>query len=132
MFLKLAFFFIAIPFLEVAILIQLGSEIGVGETLLLIIVTGLLGAALARWQGLKVWRQIQGQLNQGRMPAEAMIDGLLIFAAGLVLLTPGLVTDLMGFLLLIPLTRRGFKKWLRKKFLAMSQQRESQMIVFLR
>jgi len=131
MFFKLALLFIGIPFLEVVILVKLGQAIGFIDTMLIVIVTGLAGAALARWQGLKVWLAIQGELEQGRMPAVQMIDGLLIFAAGLVLITPGLLTDALGFVLLIPTTRNIFKHWLSKKFQEMSERREGRITIFL-
>ncbi len=132
MFLKLAFLFVAVPFLEIIILIKLGTEIGLVDTLLIVLVTGITGAALARWQGLKVWLNISERLQQGEMPAEQMVDGLLIFAAGIVLITPGLLTDAFGFILLIPATRTVFKKWLRKKFAAMSSRREGNMMIILK
>ncbi len=131
MFFKLLLLFITIPFLEMVILIKLGAEWGFVPTLLLIVVTGIVGAALSRWQGLKAWREIQLQLNQGLMPGEALIDGLLIFGAGMVLLTPGLLTDTLGFLLLIPQTRQFFKAWLRKKFAQMQARPHEGMTIFL-
>lgn len=132
MFFKLAFLFIAVPFLEIVILIKLGTEIGLVDTLLIVVVTGVAGAALARWQGVRVWTSIAQRLQQGEMPADEMIDGLLIFAAGVVLLTPGLLTDAFGFLLLIPTTRSVFKQWLRRKFAAMSANRDGNMMIILK
>ena len=131
MFLKLAFLFIAMPFIEVMVLVKMGQQIGFVDTMLIVILTGVLGAVLARWQGVKVWWAIQRELQQGMMPASKMIDGLLIFAAGLVLITPGLLTDLLGFLLLIPASRDVFKKWLYKKLEAMSERRQGRVFLFL-
>lgn len=131
MFFKLVFVFIGVPFIEMMILIKLGSVIGFWDTMLIVVLTGLTGAALARWQGLRVWFRIQEQLQRGAMPAVEMMDGLLIFAAGLVLITPGLLTDALGFLLLIPTTRNIFKRWLRKKFLEMSEKRQGDVMIFL-
>lgn len=116
MFGKLLFLFILVPFIEVSLLIKLGSLIGFWPTLLIQVVTGILGAALARLQGLLVWGKIQAELQVGRIPAEDMLDGVLIFASGIVLMTPGLLTDLVGFALLLPITRNIFKRWLRKQF----------------
>lgn len=115
MFGKLLAIFIGIPFIEMLILIKLGELMGFAWTVMLVIVTGILGAAAARAQGLRAWLAIQTELNQGRMPGEQMFDALLIFVAGLLLITPGLLTDLTGFALLIPWTRTLIKIWMRKK-----------------
>ncbi len=116
MFGKLLFLFILVPFIEVSLLIKLGSIIGFWPTLLIQVITGILGASLARLQGLLVWRKIQAELQIGKVPAEDMLNGVLIFAAGIVLMTPGLLTDLVGFALLVPTTRNIFKRWLRRQF----------------
>jgi len=113
---KLFLILLLIPLIEIAILFQLAHWIGFWETILIQVGTAFLGASLAKYEGLRVWINIQTELNQGLMPAEKMIDGLMIFAGGIVLLTPGLLTDILGFLLLIPFTRKFFKKWLHKKF----------------
>ena len=115
MFGKLLAIFIGIPFIEMMLLIKLGEVMGFTSTLLLIVVTGVLGATAARAQGLRAYMSIQTELNQGRMPGDQMLDALLIFIAGLVLITPGLLTDLFGFALLIPFTRTALKNWMRKK-----------------
>jgi len=88
---------------------------GFASTLLLIIGTGVLGAAAAKAQGMRAWLSLQAELNQGRMPGDQMLDALLIFTAGLLLITPGLLTDLFGFFLLIPLARSWIKDWMRRK-----------------
>ena len=115
MFTKLLLLFIGIPFLEMMILIKLGEVMGFASTLLLIIGTGVLGAAAAKAQGMRAWLSLQAELNQGRMPGDQMLDALLIFTAGLLLITPGLLTDLFGFFLLIPLARSWIKDWMRRK-----------------
>ncbi|MCF7895950.1 MAG: FxsA family protein, partial [Candidatus Omnitrophica bacterium] len=81
----------------------------------IVIVTGVTGAYLAKLQGLITLRRIQEEVNNGRMPADRLFDGVLILCSGLLLLTPGLITDLLGFLGLIPLSRNLFKRWLREK-----------------
>ena len=116
MLLKLFLAFTIIPFLEISLLIEIGSYIGVFNTLIIVILTGLLGALLARHQGLKTMLKVRENLARGEMPAEHLLDAFLILLAGIVLLTPGFLTDLAGFTLLIPLTRFHFKRWLRKKF----------------
>lgn len=116
MFGKLLFLFIAIPMLELFILVKLGTLIGFWPTVGIVIITGVLGAALARLQGFLIFKQIQSELQSGQIPADKMVDGLLIFLGGVVLLTPGLLTDLAGFFMLIPWTRNIFKKYIKRKF----------------
>ena len=116
MFTYLVLLFILLPALELALLIHLGAYIGVVNTLMVIVFTGMLGAYLARLQGFSVLAKIQQEVNAGRMPTEQMIDGVLIFVGGLVLLTPGFITDTIGFLLLIPMSRNLIKTWVKKKF----------------
>jgi len=110
MFLRLLLLFTIVPLLELFILIKLGSVIGVGATIAIVIGTGVLGAWLARQQGLGVLRRLNAELGAGRLPAEAMIDGLLILLAGAVLLTPGLITDTLGFVLLVPPGRAAIRR----------------------
>ncbi len=115
MFLKLFLAFTLIPVLELYLLIKIGVVIGAFNTLLLVIVTGAAGAYLARMQGIQTMYRVQARLQQGEMPAEDMLDAVLIFVAGVVLLTPGLLTDIAGLLLLLPPTRLRFKIWLRHR-----------------
>ncbi len=114
MFGYLVLLFTLVPAVELALLIKVGTHIGAINTLMLIILTGLIGATLARLQGLLILERIQEQLDRGLMPTEEMLDGLMIFAGGIVLLTPGFVTDALGLILLIPLTRSMIKKGLKK------------------
>jgi len=116
MFGYLVLLFTLVPAIELALLIEIGSHIGAGNTILIIVLTGVLGAYLARLQGFLVFQKIQSDLNQGIMPNSQMIDGLMILFGGIVLLTPGFITDIFGFLLLIPWTRSLIKKWFSKKF----------------
>ena len=114
--LRLLLLFILIPAVELALLIEIGKRIGTLETLALIVVTGVLGAALARHQGLGVLRAARAEAAAGRLPAAALVDGLIILLAGAVLITPGVLTDIFGFLCLIPISRRWIKtlvgRWL--------------------
>jgi UPF0716 protein FxsA len=109
-------FFTIVPLVELFILIKIGSHIGALNTILLVILTALLGAMLVRMEGLRTLRQIQSSLAQGQLPAEELIDGILIFAGGILLVTPGVLTDLCALILLIPYTRMHFKRWLRRRF----------------
>ncbi len=120
MFGRLLLLFITVPLIEVLILIKLGSLFGFWPTILLVIGTGILGAYLAKLYGLSIWSKIQKDLQAGQMPADKLIDGLLILIGGIVLLTPGLLTDILGFMLLIPYTRNFFKRFAKTKFKSMS------------
>jgi UPF0716 protein FxsA len=122
MFAQLLLLFIGVPLIEVLILIQLGSQFGFWPTILLVIGTGILGAYLAKLHGLTIWNQIQNDLRAGRMPADKLVDGLLVLIGGVVLLTPGLLTDILGFMLLIPYTRSFFKKFAKSKLKTMSEE----------
>ncbi len=124
MLLKLFLCFTLIPVIELYLLIQLGSVIGGFNTVLLVILTGFAGAWLARMEGLNTMLEVRQSLNQGLMPAEALMDAFIILVAGMVLITPGLLTDVMGLLLLLPYTRNMFKRFLRKKFDEMNQRGE--------
>ena len=121
MFAQLLLLFIGVPLIELLILIQLGSQFGFWPTILLVIGTGFLGAYFAKIYGLTIWSKIQDDLRAGRMPADKLVDGLLILIGGVVLLTPGLLTDILGFMLLIPYTRSFFKKYAKSKFKTMSE-----------
>ncbi|HXV27728.1 MAG TPA: FxsA family protein [bacterium] len=116
MFGTLLLIFIGIPFLEMLILIKMGEMFGFWATLTLVVVTGVVGATFARIEGLRAWNNVQKALNAGEMPGEHAVDAFLILIAGFLLITPGLLTDLVGLLLLIPWTRYGIKRWLRIKF----------------
>lgn len=116
MFFKLLILFIVVPLIEIALLIKIGKMIGLWPTLFIVIATGFMGAALARFQGFLVMKKIKNELSLGNMPADELIDGLLILIGGIVLLTPGLITDAIGFLMLIPWSRKIFKTWLVNKF----------------
>lgn len=107
--------FTVLPALELALLIKIGSHIGVGSTLLILIFTGILGAYLARLQGFLVFRKIQDNLGRGIMPSVELLDGAMILAGGILLLTPGFITDTLGLCLLIPWTRFLMKKLISKK-----------------
>ena len=109
MLLRLLLLFTLVPLVELYLLFQVARVTGAATTVALVLVTGILGAALARRQGLRVWRQIQREAAQGRVPASGLLDAVLILAAGVMLITPGLLTDTLGFLLLVPRARA----WLR-------------------
>ena len=116
MFFKMFLAFTLIPVVEIYLFIEIGGAIGALNTVALVFITAFVGAYLARMQGLQTMIRIRTSLQQGIMPAEDLIDALLIFVAGIVLLTPGFLTDAFGLFLLYPITRNAFKRWLRRRF----------------
>jgi UPF0716 protein FxsA len=107
---KLLLLFILIPAIELLLLIQIGQWIGALPTIGLIIFTGVLGAYLARRQGVQVLARLRAELQAGQLPAEPIFDGVIVLVAGAFLITPGILTDTVGFLCLIPATRRLIKR----------------------
>ena len=97
--------FIVVPIVELAVIIQVGQEIGVGPTIAILIVDSVLGSVLMRSQGRAAWRRFNEALAAGRPPAREVLDGVLVIFGGALLLTPGFVTDIVGLLFLIPPTR---------------------------
>ncbi|RQD61866.1 MAG: FxsA family protein [Desulfonatronovibrio sp. MSAO_Bac4] len=107
--------FVIIPVLEIYIIIKIGSYIGAGWTVFLVIGTAFLGALLAKMQGAQTMFKMRENMQRGIPPTNDILDAFLIFAAGLVFLTPGFLTDIMGVLVLFPPTRQPIKFWLIKK-----------------
>ncbi len=114
---KLLLLFILVPALELILLIQIGQLIGTLPTIGLIIFTGVLGAFLAQRQGVQVLTRMRAELRAGRLPADSIFDGVIVLIAGAFLMTPGILTDALGFLCLIPTARRVMKNliWARAK-----------------
>lgn len=106
MLLRLLLLFTIVPLVELLILLRIAEAIDWFATIMLVVVTGVLGASLARREGLKVLTRIQEDAARGIPPGDALVDGLLILVAGAVLVTPGVITDACGFALLIPPLRR--------------------------
>jgi UPF0716 protein FxsA len=109
---KLLLLFIVVPAVELVLLIEIGKRIGSMRTLALIVMTGIVGASLAKWQGLNVMKRLREETAQGILPAESLLDGVFILIAGALLITPGMLTDFFGFLCLIPSFRRILKRYL--------------------
>ena len=129
MLLKLFLAFTLIPLVEIYLLIKLGQNFGAITSILLVIFTGILGAYLARMEGLRTLFRIQETMREGRMPGEELLDALLIAIAGLVLITPGFITDVVGFLLLFPFTRMLAKNWLKERMIAKSTFRDDDDVI---
>ena len=107
--------FIGLPIVELMLLFELHGAVGFGPTVLLVLSTGVGGATLVRRQGIAILMEIQQEMSTGNVPAPQMIDGVMILVAGVLLITPGLITDLSGFLLLIPFVREKIRFWLKRK-----------------
>ena len=116
MLLRLFLLFTLIPIAELALLIRIGGYIGLGPTLGLVIATGAAGAWLARREGLRSWLAVQTELATGRIPGEELGHGVLILIAGVVLLTPGVITDAMGIALLLRPVRSALIARMRRRF----------------
>ena len=98
--------FITIPLVEIAILIKIGSIIGAGYTIALVIGTAFLGVSLLRIQGISTLAKVQANISRGQLPATERIEGLILLISGALLLTPGFFTDTIGFLMLVPTLRQ--------------------------
>lgn len=111
---RLLALFVVVPAVELALLIEVGQRIGAGATLGLIVATGVVGASLARRQGLGVLRRLQQETQAGRIPADPLVDGAFVLVAGALLITPGILTDVVGFLCLVPGVRTLVKRRVRR------------------
>jgi len=116
----LLFLLILIPAIEITVLIGSSHVIGLWSTFAMIVFTGVVGVYLAKRQGFKVLGEIQSKLNRGEMPGEAVLDGIFVLVVGILLVLPGYVTDMLGFICVIPITRALLKplvmKWMEWKF----------------
>ncbi len=122
MFFKLLLLFTLGPLLEIYLLIEVGKIIGTVETILLIVFTGVVGAAMARSQGTIILRRLKRNLSEGEMPGEEILNGLCVLLGGALLVTPGLVSDLFGFMLIIPDLRHPLKIYIKNKLKRMLQE----------
>lgn len=107
--------FIGLPIVELVLLIKVDRWIGFGPTVLLVVLTGVVGASMVRQQGIALLFKIRQEMQRGNTPAPQMIDGIMLLIAGAFLITPGLITDTVGFALLIPFVRKAVRGWIRKK-----------------
>lgn len=119
----IAILFIVAPLVELYVIIQVGQEIGALNTIGLMIVMSVVGAWLARHEGMWVLTRIREQMQQGQVPTNELIDGVLILAGGLMLFFPGFVSDIFGLLLLFPPTRTVFRAFLKRRFRIVSYRR---------
>jgi UPF0716 protein FxsA len=129
MLLPLVLLFIVVPIAELAVVIQVGQAIGVWWTIALLVVDSILGSVLMRAQGRLAWRRFNEALEVARVPAREVLDGALVLFGGLLLLTPGFITDVLGLLLLVPPTRAIVRRVLARRLaqrmvVSMSDPRE--------
>ncbi len=111
MFFKLFVVFTLIPVIELTVLIKVGTIIGSLNTIIIVLFTAVVGAYLVKLEGISVIYRLQNSMREGIFPAEELIDGVMVLIAGALLLTPGFVTDLLGFLFVFPNSRAIIKLW---------------------
>ena len=121
--------FIIVPIVEITLLINVGQAIGAWYTVGLVLLSAFVGVNMLRYQGVSTLARAQSRMNEGQIPGSEMIEGIVLAVGGALLLTPGFVTDVIGFLCLIPFTRQRFAKMLLSKFtvVAMSHRQPGQM-----
>lgn len=112
---RLLLLFLLTPFVELALLIQVDRLIGFWPTMGIIVATGLAGSLLAKHEGLSAWQRFNRRLAEGGLPGRELADGVIILVAGALLITPGVLTDVIGFIGLIPLTRAPVRRFLIKR-----------------
>ena len=126
---RLLLLFLLTPAVELALLIQVDKLIGFGPTIGLIIATGIAGSYLARREGLNTWERLNKRLQSGDLPGKELVDGVIILVAGALLVTPGVFTDVVGFIGLLPPTRALVRKALMRRFQS-KMQRGSMQVQF--
>ncbi|MEA2482587.1 MAG: protein FxsA [Thermoleophilaceae bacterium] len=107
--------FIVVPIAELYVIFKVGDLIGWAPTLVLLVADSLLGTWLMRSQGRAVWQRFQATMQSGRLPHREVFDGVLVIFGGAFLITPGFLTDIIGFLLLLPPTRSLFRRWVIRR-----------------
>ena len=117
--------FLAIPIIEIYLLIQVGSIIGAGWTIFIVIGTAILGASLLRQQGLATWTRLNQSMAQGQLPPTILVEGILLLLSGAFLLTPGFFTDGIGFLFLMPPVRKFLAAYLLRRSMFMATSMHS-------
>ncbi|MBW3582984.1 MAG: FxsA family protein [Euryarchaeota archaeon] len=108
----LVLLFIVLPFIEIVLLVWIGGHIGFWPTVGIVIGTGILGGLLAKWQGGRAWREVVVAMQSGRVPGRELLAGALFLVGAAFLLTPGVITDTIGFLFMVPPVRRGLAAFL--------------------
>ncbi|EEX94998.1 phage T7 F exclusion suppressor FxsA [Vibrio orientalis CIP 102891 = ATCC 33934] len=120
MFPILLLLFIFVPIIEIGLFIQVGGFLGLWPTIALVLITAFVGASLVRSQGLQTLMSVQNRLQQGELPAQQIFEGVMLAVAGVLLLTPGFMTDALGMLVLLPAPRAMIAKYLMSKMVVKS------------
>lgn len=107
----LVLLFLVVPFAELAVILKVGAEVGVVNTVALLVVISAVGGWLVKREGLSVWRQAQARIDAGAVPGRELVDGVLILGAGALLLTPGFLSDCVGILVLLPPVRAALRAY---------------------
>lgn len=112
--------FVIVPIVELYILVEVGQQIGALNTVAIVVITGIAGASFARSQGTQIIYKIRSMMSEGQIPGKEILQGVMILAGGIMLLTPGFITDILGLTLLFPLTRQFYMKlalaYFKKRF----------------
>lgn len=127
---KLLILFIVVPLVELLILVKLAQATSFLFTVLVVVATGVVGVMTARVQGWLVWQKIQLDIRNGILPTDGLIEGMVLLAAGLLLITPGLLTDAVGMALLVPAVRRSVREWVKNKFREMLESGQTEIYFF--
>jgi UPF0716 protein FxsA len=114
--------FIIIPIIEITVLINVGDAIGAWNTVGLVLLSAFIGVNMLRYQGLSTLARAQQRANQGEMPGQEMVEGIVLAVGGALLVTPGFVTDVIGFSCLLPFTRKAFASRLMSQFTVIASQ----------
>jgi UPF0716 protein FxsA len=122
MLLRLILLFTLLPIIELALLLRINQSIGIFYTMLLVIITGIAGAWLAKSEGRSIISRIRVEMGQGRMPGDELVNGLCVLIGGAFLLTPGIITDISGFFLIFPFTRSFIKSLIKTKMRQMIRE----------
>ncbi len=120
MFPILLLMFIFVPIIEIGLFISVGGYIGLWPTIALVLITAFVGASLVRSQGLQTLMSVQNRLQQGELPAQQIVEGVMLAVSGVLLLTPGFMTDALGMLVLLPAPRAAMAKYLMSKMTVQS------------
>ena len=118
--------FIIVPIIEITVLINVGEAIGAWNTVGLVLLSAFIGVNMLRYQGLSTLARAQQRANQGEIPGQEMVEGIVLAVGGALLVTPGFVTDVIGFSCLIPFTRQAFAKSLLSRFTVIAAQQQHQ------
>jgi len=114
--------FLILPAVELALLMYVSTIIGFGETVAIIVVTGIVGGLLAKREGVSAWNRLNRKMAKGGLPGDELVDGVIILIAGALLVTPGVLTDVVGFMGLIPPSRRMIRRYALKRFQKKAEQ----------